>query len=156
MSHKKKIEADYNNGVISIKKLQDQRDFYNKLSKEEKIEIDKKYGTETEKTNNSELNLKDEVEKIENSSSALFYFLSILVGLLYSFIKMSIDSSGDLSVFYRPFTYFFSQLFAVCIISLILSGIISIFNKKSKFIKIFFWTIFTISSLAIFGFISQV
>ena len=156
MSHKKKIEADYNNGVISINKLQDQRDFYNKLSKEEKIEIDKKYGTETEKTNNSELNLKDEVEKIENSFTALFYFLSILVGLLYSFIKMSIDSNGDFSVFYRPFTYFFIQLFTVCIISLIFSGIISIFNKKSKFIKIFFWTIFIISSLAIYAFISQV
>jgi len=155
MSHKKKIEADYNNGIISISKLQEQRDFYNKLSKDEKIKIDKKYGTEIDETNNSEINLKDQVEKIESTSTAHFYFLSILVGLSYSFIKMSIESSGDFSSFYSPFIYFFTQLTVVCILSIIFSGIVSIFNKKSKFIKIFFWTILIISFLLIFGLMSN-
>ena len=45
MSYIKKIEEEYNNGIISLDKLSEQREFYKKLSQDEKNELNEKYGS---------------------------------------------------------------------------------------------------------------
>ena len=53
MSYIKKIEEEYNNGIISLDKLSKQREFYNKLSQDEKEKLNEKFGSKSNETNMS-------------------------------------------------------------------------------------------------------
>ena len=151
MSYLKKLEEDYNNGKISLKKIDEQREFYYKLSENEKKEIDKKHGSEPNKKNISESISKDELVKDELVvDTKIWGGSSIFVGFLYSFLHMSIRSGGDLSKFYRPAEEFFMNFFVIIVVHLIFALPIWLISK-GNFAKISFWTILIVSFLSLFG-----
>ena len=67
MSYIKKIEEEYNNGIISLDKLSEQREIYKKLSQNEKNELNEKYGSKLNEKNISKSIPKSEKLKTNNN-----------------------------------------------------------------------------------------
>jgi hypothetical protein len=149
MSYIKKIEEEYNNGIISLDKLSKQREFYNKLSQDEKEKLNEKFGSKSNETNISKSIPNDKLVS-DPVLSGMYYFASTIIGLLYSFLHMIIESGGDLSKYYRPAEEFFINLIVIIVIHLIFAVPIWIFSK-SNFSKISLWTILIVSSLVLFS-----
>jgi len=152
MSYLKKIEEDYNNGIISLDEINEKREIYYKLGKDQKVEINTKYASVLKENNNVEPVSNDKTDIPNTSFFSSYYFLSILVVLLYLFIKLIIVSGGDIGSFYKPLEYFFIEFVSFIVIVFPLSLMATIFAKKGdKYIKIFFWTllIFSIIKLII-------
>ena len=149
MSYIKKIEEEYNSGIISLDKLIEQREFYKKLSQDEKDELNKKLGSKSNEKNISKSITNDKLVS-EPIPNGMYYFASTIIGLLYSFLHMNIESGGDLSKFYRPFENFFINLFVIIIIHLFIAVPIWAFSK-GNFAKISLWTILIASFFALIG-----
>jgi hypothetical protein len=149
MSYIKKIEEEYNNGIISLDKLSEQREIYKKLSQDEKNELNEKFGSKSNEKNISKSIPSDKLVS-EPVPNGMYYFASTIIGLLYSFLHMNIESGGDLSKYYRPAEEFFINLFVIIIIHLFIAVPIWAFSK-GNFAKISLWTILIASSFALLG-----
>jgi len=78
MSYIKKIEEEYNSGIISLDKLSEQREFYNKLSQDEKDELNKKLGSKSNEKNISKSITKDEKLKLRNNNNTWVHYIVII------------------------------------------------------------------------------
>jgi hypothetical protein len=154
MSYIKKIEEEYNNGIISLDKLSKQREFYKKLSQDEKEKLNEKFGSKLNETNISKSIPNDKLVS-EPVPKGIYYAASTIIGILYSFLHMSISSGGDLSKYYRPAEEFFLNFFAIILIHLIFAVPIWAFSNwafsKGNFAKISLWTILIASFFALIG-----
>ena len=81
MSYIKKIEEEYNNGIISLDKLSEQREFYKKLSQDEKEELNEKFSS---KSNEKNISKSIPNNKLVNEpiSNGMYYFASTIILLL--------------------------------------------------------------------------
>jgi hypothetical protein len=89
-------------------------------------------------------------EKERNEILKNYYpFLLICIG--YSFVKMMIDSDGDLSKFYKPFQEFLINIGVIGLFGLMFSGILGIFLKSKEFHKKLIWGTSIVSLLGLIG-----
>ena len=149
MSYIKKIEEEYNSGIISLDKLSEQREFYNKLSQDEKDELNKKLGSKSNEKNISKSITKDKLVS-ESIPNGIYYFASTIIGLLYSFIHMNIESGGDLTKFYEPVEEFIINFLVIIIIHLFIAVPIWAFSK-GNFAKTSLLTILIVSFFSLIG-----
>ena len=85
MSYIKNIEEEYNDGIISLDKLIEQREFYKKLSQDEKDELNKKNGSEPKEKNISKsISKEDELKLRKNNNSWIYYIVIIPLCLINS------------------------------------------------------------------------
>ena len=109
---------------------------------------------DSDKNNNSEPVFNDKIElaikRFDNLMYTLlnsYYFYSIFVSSLYSFITIDTKTVYDLNEY---FINFIINFVLISLIALILSFIVDIFTPKGeKFIKIYFWTLLLISSFIV-------
>ena len=83
MSYLKKIEEDYNNGIISLDEINEKREIYYKLGKDQKVEINTKYASVLKENNNVEPVSNDKTDIPNTSFFSSYYFLSILVNSIF-------------------------------------------------------------------------
>ena len=127
-----------------------------KIGEDEIVEINIKHTSVSDKNNNSEPVLNDEIgsEKTSynnpiNNFLGSYYSYSILVSSLYSFIIIGIKTEFILKEYFLDFIINF---ISISIVALILSFIVDIFAPKGGgFIRIYFWTLLISSFIVIVG-----
>ena len=127
-----------------------------KIGEDEIVEINIKHTSVSDKNNNSEPVLNDEIgsEKTSynnpiNNFLGSYYSYSILVSSLYSFIIIGIKTEFILKEYFLDFIINF---ISISIVALILSFIVDIFAPKGgRFIRIYFWTLLISSFIVIVG-----
>jgi hypothetical protein len=142
MSYIKKLEEDYNNEKISSKKIDEQREFYYKLSKNERKEIDKKYGSDQIEKNKKEINSNDTTKDEEGEFKINYYFMWLFscgfFGVIFFVQQGSWDNYTDL-VLLDLFISFLSRGFLPILFISLICFPIKIFSKIN-FGKLLFWT----------------
>lgn len=93
-------------------------------------------------------------EKERNKDLKNYYpFLLICMG--YSFVKMMIDTNGDLFKFYRPLQEFIINIIVIGLTGFLLSGILGIFiislKPSIKFPKLLIWGTLILGVLSLIG-----
>ena len=100
MSYINKIEDDYNKGLISLDEISQQRQKYQKASKEEKEAMDKPYQTEVKATSNpkSPLSVEDDIQTqlksikntVESNHTILMVFVVIsIISVVFGLISIA-------------------------------------------------------------------
>lgn len=100
MSYINKIEDDYNKGLISLDEISQQRQKYQKASKEEKEAMDKPYQTEVKAASNpkSALSVEDDIQTqlksikntVESNHTILMVFVIIsIISVVFMLITIA-------------------------------------------------------------------
>ena len=100
MSYINKIEDDYNKGLISLDEISQQRQKYQKASKEEKEAMDKPYQTEVKAASNpkSALSVEDDIQTqlksikntVESNHTILMVFVVIsIISVVFMLITIA-------------------------------------------------------------------
>ena len=128
MSYIKKIEEEYNNGIISLDKLSEQRVFYKKLSQDEKDELNEKFGSKSN----------EQSETLATNYYYLWLLSCGVFGLIFFAQQGARGNFSDIVIL----DFFFSLLSMGFIPMIFISLIclpIKIFSKISTG-KLLFWT----------------
>ena len=141
MSYIKKIEEEYNNGIISLDKLSEQREFYKKLSQDEKDELNEKFGSKSNEQSETLTEVKQ--DDIQNETLATnYYYLWLLscgvFGLIFFAQQGARGNFSDIVILDFFFSFLSMGFIPMIFISLICLPI-KIFSKISTG-KLLFWT----------------
>ncbi len=128
MSYIKKIEEEYNNGIISLDKLSEQRVFYKKLSQDEKDELNEKFGSKSN----------EQSETLATNYYYLWLLSCGVFGLIFFAQQGARGNFSDIVILDFFFSFLSMGFIPMIFISLICLPI-KIFSKISTG-KLLFWT----------------